>query len=60
MNLQRAQQLQKRMPYKQILFDTIHKCFRLIDPHQLYEYQDDEGKWHPRPYNQRSCLIPRN
>jgi len=48
MNLQRAKELQKRMPYKQIFWDTIQKCYRLIDPHHLYEYPDGEGKWHPR------------
>ena len=48
MNFVRAKCLQKIMPYKKIFFDTIHKCYRLIDPNDLYEYRDTEGKFHVR------------
>ena len=48
MNLKRAKYLQRIMPYKKIFWDTIYACYRLIDPHCLYQYQDGEGKWHPR------------
>ena len=47
MNLSRAKKLQKRMSYKKIFYDTIYKCYRLICPTELYEYQS-EGKWHKR------------
>jgi len=56
MNLNRTKELQKKMPYKQIFYDLIHKCYRLIDPHQFYEYQDGEGKWHKR--HNIANLIP--
>ena len=48
MNFKRAEQLQKRMPWKQIFFDAIHKCYRLIAPSELYEYKDEEGKYRLR------------
>ena len=48
MNLKRAKCLQKKMPYKKVFWDIIHSCYRLIEPSCLYEYQDEEGKWHKR------------
>lgn len=55
MNLKRAKQLQKRMSYKKIFHDTIYKCYRLICPTELYEYQS-EGKWYKR--QNVETLIP--
>lgn len=48
MNLKRAKQLQDKMPYKKIFWDTVYKCYRLIKPSQFFEYQDEEGKWNKR------------
>jgi len=48
MNFNKAINLQKLMPHKQIFFDTIHNCYRLICPSSLYEYQDENGKWRKR------------
>jgi len=48
MNLVRAKSLQKKMPHKKIYLDTILKCYRLIDPNELYEYKDEQGRTHKR------------
>ena len=48
MNLKSAKELQKRMPYKKIYLDLIYKCYRLINPNELYEYTDENGKLHKR------------
>jgi len=48
MNLNKAIQLQTKMPHKCIFFDMIHQCHRLILPSNLYEYQDENGQWHKR------------
>ena len=56
MNLHRAVRLQMRMPYKRIFLDAIHKCYRLIDTDELYEYKDAEGRRHKR--QNVDSLIP--
>jgi len=48
MNLLKVKELQTRMPYKKIFYDTIYKCYRLICPTRLYEYIDEEGREHKR------------
>ena len=48
MTLKSAKELQKWMPYKKIYLDLIYKCHRLINPNELYEYKDEEGKSHKR------------
>lgn len=56
MDKNRAKELQKRMPYKHVFFDIIHRCYRLLDPTRLHQYQDEEGKYHDR--QNVSTLIP--
>ena len=48
MNLFKARVMQNKMPWKQIYLDTVYNCYRLINPDELYEYKDDEGKRHIR------------
>ena len=48
MTILRVKKLQQKMPYKQIFFDLVSKCYRLIDPNNLYEYEDEEGGMHKR------------
>lgn len=48
MNYEQAQKLQLLMPYKKIFYDTVNLCYRLINPNLLYQYQDEEGRWHER------------
>ena len=57
MNLNRAKELRKKMPWKKIFYDTIHNCYRLICPTELYEYQDEMGKWYPRKNVESLFLI---
>lgn len=56
MNLETAHRLQKLMPWKKIFYDTVYKCYRLLN--NWYEYQDEEGRWRERP--NRETLIPLN
>ena len=48
MNFKRVKQMQKRFPVKDIYYDVLYKCFRLIHPSQKYEWQDEDKKWHTR------------
>ena len=57
MNLIRAKCLKKIMPYKQIFFDTVYHCYRLINPDELYEYRDTEGIRRQRPNVESLKLI---
>ena len=57
MNYEQAQKLQLLMPYKQIFYDTVYLCYRLIDPSLLYSYQDEEGRWHERKDAQTLLLC---
>jgi len=43
-----ALKLKKVMPSKKMFFDTCYNCYRLINPQELYEYRDAEGKCHKR------------
>ena len=40
--------MQQRFPAKDIYYDILYKCFRLIHPSRRYEWQDEEGKLHTR------------
>jgi len=48
MNQKQCQKMQKRMPYKQMFYDTLNACYRLIRLDELYEYRDEEGLIHKR------------
>jgi len=48
MTLEAAKKLQKKMPYKQIYFDSVHDCYRVLDPKTWHEYKDEAGKIHKR------------
>jgi len=57
MTLEAAQNLKNKMPWKQIYFDTVYNCHRLIDPRDFYEYWDtDKGKYRYRP--NIASLVP--
>jgi hypothetical protein len=66
MNIDAAKKLQKKMPWKQIFFDSVWNCYRLIDPENLYHYQDETGYWcnyqdktgHKRKRINPETLIP--
>lgn len=48
MTITSAKQLKKKMPYKQIFYDEINRCYRLINPFDLLYYKDEEGRVHKR------------
>jgi hypothetical protein len=58
MTLEDAKKLKTTMPWKQIYFDIPNECYRLIDPNELYEYKDEEGKWNKRNQTEIKNLIP--
>jgi len=60
MTLESVKKMKQLMPWKQIFFDVIYGCYRLIDPMNLYEYKDDEGCCHQRKAIQIKNLIPIN
>ena len=48
MDIHAAKKLQKQMPYKDIYFDSVHDCYRLIDRSEWYAYRDEEGHLYNR------------
>jgi hypothetical protein len=60
MTLEAAEKLKTQMPWKQIYFDIANECYRLIDPNEFYEYEDEEGKLHKRTAANHKALIPIN
>jgi len=60
MTIERVKQLHRQFPNKKIFYDMINKCFRLIHPLQLYQWQDEEGKWHIRQNVERLVPISNN
>jgi hypothetical protein len=48
MTLEAAKKLKKKMTWKDIFYDSINECYRLIDRANWYEYRDEEGHFHKR------------
>ncbi len=57
MTLEAVKKLKEKMNWKQIYFDIPNECYRLIDKSELYEYKDEEGKWHQRSQTEINNLI---
>jgi hypothetical protein len=57
MTLEAAKKLKKKMTWKDIYYDSIHDCYRLIDRANWYEYRDSEGYFHKRQNPDTLILI---
>jgi len=57
MTLEAAKKLKQKMTWKDIFYDSINDCYRLIDRANWYEYRDENGQFHKRVNPETLILI---